>query len=233
MNRAERRREAKPVTDERYVIRGVTDGEPWALDLFEQYMNRRLGPDPLAEGDCHWPEWASSVTANLPADQPLQGWRWWSLVATKNGPRLAAPFLTAIHREPLALPGVEWLPGINTNSTRHCSLARFPQAMTYRGTHPLVACACGIRAMQSLTALRKFHEFGKSQEPAVGPLLAYARVDLWGHVAPPARDDWRYTVRAEFASIDGPLHLAPTHAHHAAALSAFYGVEVQRTDEAS
>ena len=114
-------------------------------------------------------------------------------------------------------PGVTWVPGINRNSTFGCKVRT--------GRHPQPSCRCGIRVVQSMTVLRAF---ARNQEPRIGPLVAYAECNVWGRLAPHAPDDdWRYTLRAEFAEIAGPLHLAPTHATHADALAGHYGVEVQ------
>ena len=110
-----------------------------------------------------------------------------------------------------------WVPGINRNSTYGCKV--------HTGRHPQAACRCGIRVVQSLTVLKAF---ATNQEPRIGPLAAYAEVDVWGRVAPFAPDDdWRFTLRAELAEITGPLHLAPSHAMYADALAEHYGVEVQ------
>jgi hypothetical protein len=213
-----------------YVIRGVTDGEPWALDLFEQYMDRRLGPDPLAEGGCSWPAWTSSETRTRTTAHPLKGWRMFGVADTDQGLRLCAPFLTAIHGETLDLPGVEWLPGTNTNSTRHCAMS----ATCYhdpRCTHPLIECACGIRVMRSIHVLRTFHNFARSQEPDTGPMIAYAQVAAWGRLAPAARDDFRHTIRAQYVAIAGPLHVALGWDHRTAdieALAEHYDIEVKR-----
>lgn len=213
------------VTDqERYIIRGVTDNKPWALELFEQYQTRRLGTNPLAEGAHSWPDWTATQTRTQPPDHPLHGWRMWGLIDTLQGTRLAAPFLVAIHREHPGLPGVTWQPGTNTNTNRHCD-----KRWDRTPNHPTTACRCGIRVMQSLTALRAFADFAQSQEPDAGPLIAYAQVDAWGHIAPAARDDFRHTIRVEHATISGPLHLHPDHAKDAATLARHYGVEVQLT----
>jgi len=142
----------------------------------------------------------------------------WAVLDTTAGVRLCAPFLTAVHHATPDTPGVTWAPGINRNSTYTCKVRH--------GRHPQPECRCGIRAVQSLTVLRAF---ARNQEPRIGPLAAYAEVDVWGRVAPFALEaaDWQYTLRAEFAEIAGPLHLAPTHAAHADALAAFYGIEVR------
>ena len=141
----------------------------------------------------------------------------WAVVVTTDGPRLVAPFLTGVYHASPATPGVMWVPGINRNSTHGCKV--------HHGRHPQPECRCGIRIVQSLTVLRAF---ATNQEPRIGPLVAWAEVDVWGRVAPFAPDDdWRFTLRAEFAEIAGPLHLAPTHAHHAEALAEHYGVEVE------
>ena len=141
----------------------------------------------------------------------------WAVVVTTDGPRLCAPFLTGVYHAPPTTPGVMWAPGINRNSTYGCKVRT--------GRHPQPSCRCGIRAVQSLTVLRAF---GANQAPRIGPLVAYAEVDVWGRVASFAPDDdWRWILRAELAEIAGPLHLAPSHAEHADALAEHYGIEIE------
>jgi 8-oxo-dGTP pyrophosphatase MutT (NUDIX family) len=141
----------------------------------------------------------------------------WAVLDTDDGPRLCAPFITAVHGESPDVDGLTWAPGRNTSSTIGCPKRD-------HGTHPLVNCRCGIRVVQSRTVLRAF---ATDQAPRIGPLVAYAEVEVWGKVAPFAPDDdWRYTVRAEHAQIVGPLRLDYTLAAHADALAAHYGIEV-------
>jgi len=193
----------------------MTQGDPAALAVYDDFQNDLIGPDPLLEGAHDWPAW-TPATATLSPARPLTGWRMWAVVDTDDGPRLCAPFLTAVYQATPDIPGVTWQPGRNVNSTYGCKVRR--------GRHPLVECRCGIRVVQSLTVLRAF---ATNQAPRIGPLVAYAEVVVWGKVAPFAPDDdWRYTLRAEFAQIAGPLHLAPTHAMHADALAEHYGIEV-------
>lgn len=142
----------------------------------------------------------------------------WAVVVTPDGPRLCAPFLTGVYKATPDIPGVMWKPGVNRNSTYGCKRRG-------GGDHPQVKCRCGIRVVQSLTVLRAF---AANQEPRIGPLVAYAKVNIWGRIAPYAPDDdWQYTLRAQFAEIAGPLHLAPTHATHAKALANHYGIKVK------
>jgi hypothetical protein len=195
----------------------MTKGDPAALAIWHRFQDNLIGPDPLAEGAHDWPAW-SDLPSSLDPRRPLRGWRMWAVVGTTAGPRLVAPFLTGVHHATPATPGVTWVPGINRNSTYGCKVRH--------GRHPQPACRCGIRIVQSLTVLRAF---ATNQAPRIGPLIAYAEVDVWGRVAPFAPDDdWRFTLRAEYAEIAGPLHLAPTHAMHADDLASHYGIEIQR-----
>jgi hypothetical protein len=198
------------------VHKRMTQGDPEALAIYHDFQDSLIGPDPLAEGAHAWPAW-SDLPNTLSPVRPLRGWRMWAVVVTTDGPRLVAPFLTGVYHATPDTPGVSWRPGRNVNSTHGCKV--------HHGRHPQVECRCGIRAVQSLSVLRAF---ARNQEPRIGPLVAYAEVDVWGRVAPFAPDDdWQHTIRAEFAEIAGPLHLAPTHAAHADALAAFYGIEVR------
>jgi hypothetical protein len=129
----------------------------------------------------------------------------WTVVDTQNGPRLCAPW-TGVHH---------WLPGVNRTSTYAC-------VHRLHERHPLIDCNCGIRVVQSLAFLQAYATWRH------WPLTAYAEVDVWGKVAPPVPDDdWRHTIRAEFARIVGPLHLAPSHTALADALARHYGIEAQ------
>jgi hypothetical protein len=196
----------------------LTQGDPAALAVYDNFQDNLIGPDPMAEGAHDWPAW-TPATATLAPARPLTGWRMWAVVVTTDGPRLCAPFLVGAHHATPDIPGVTWAPGVNRNSTYGCKVRR--------GRHPLVECRCGIRVVQSLTVLRAF---ATNQAPRIGPLVAYAEVDVWGRVAPFAPDDdWKFTLRAEFARIalGERLHLAPTHAAHAEALAEHYGIEVQ------
>jgi len=191
--------------------------EPEFIVAYRDFQDNLLGPDPLAEGGHKWPAWTATEARKVRADRPLRGWRMWSVVDTAAGPRLIAPFITSVLGESPDVDGLTWAPGKNTSTTAmRCGGAA--------GHHPLVGCRCGLRIMQSLTALRAF---ATEYEDRIGPMVAYAEVDVWGKVAPFAPDDdWRYTLRAEFAQIVGPLQLAPSHATHADALAAHYGIDV-------
>jgi hypothetical protein len=194
----------------------MTQGDPAALAVYHDFQDNLIGPDPLLEGAHDWPDW-TPATATLSPDRPLTGWRMWAVVDTDDGPRLCAPFLVGAHHATPDIPGVTWQPGRNVNSTYGCKVRR--------GRHPLPTCRCGIRIVQSLTVLRAF---AADQAPRIGPLVAYAEVDVWGRVAPFAPDDdWKFTLRAENARIAGPLRLAPSHAMHGEALAEHYGIEVQ------
>ncbi len=130
--------------------------------------------------------------------EPLLGWRMWSVAETRDGPRLVAPFLTAVYRADPSTPGVSWQPGTNTNSTYGC-LRKGP------APHPCGNCRCGLRAVQSLSVLRGFAE---NQRPRIGPPAAVAQVEVFGRVAGYAPDDdWCHTLRAEQARIIGALHV--------------------------
>jgi len=200
----------------------MTQGDPEALAVYHDFQDNLIGPDPLAEGAHDWPAWpAHPVT--LSPDHPQTGWRMWAVVVTDDGPRLCAPFLVGAHHATPDIPGVTWAPGVNRNSTYGCKVRR--------GRHPLVECRCGIRVVQSLTVLRAF---ATNQAPRIGPLTAYAECNAWGRVAPFAPDDdWRYTLRAEFAEIAGAVYLAPTHAMHAEALAEYYGIGVRSNRDLS
>jgi dual specificity phosphatase 3 len=197
----------------------MTQGDPEALAIYHDYQDDRIGSDPLLEGAHHWPEWTATEARRVRADRALRGWRMWAIADTDNGPRLVSPFITSIHgaAPDLEGAGLTWQPGRNENSTYGCAKA-------HDGHHPLVDCRCGLRVVRSLTVLRAF---ATNQAPRVGPLVAWAEVDVWGKVASFAPDDdWQHTLRAEFARITGPLHLDYTHADHAGALAEHYGIEV-------
>ncbi len=93
--------------------------------------------------------------------EPLRGWRMWGVAETQDGPRLVAPFISAVYRADPSTPGVSWQPGTNTNSTYGCP-RKGP------APHPRATCRCGIRAVQSL------HPGGVRHVP--GPVLACTRV---------------------------------------------------------
>lgn len=197
----------------------MTQGDPEALAVYRDYQDDRIGADPLAEGAKPWPAWTATESRRVRADRALTGWRMWAIADTDDGPRLVSPFITSIHgaAHDLEGAGLTWQPGRNENSTYGCAKA-------HDGHHPLVDCRCGLRVVRSLTVLRAF---ATNQAHRIGPLVAFAEVDVWGKVAPFAPDDdWQHTLRAEHAQIVGPLHLAPSHAIHADALAAHYGIEV-------
>jgi hypothetical protein len=192
--------------------------DPELLAVYSQKQEAYFGPEPLAEGAHDWPAWTASKARVLAPRSPLRGWHMWTVLGDDDSPRLCAPFITALWGATLNTPGVIWVPGVNAASTHGC-----PKRL--HGQHPLISCRCGIRAVQSLTVLRAF---AAASERRIGPLIAYAEVDVWGKVAPLIPDDdWRHTIRAEFARIVGPLHLASSHAALADALARHYGIEVQ------
>jgi len=204
--------------------RGVADrGDPMSVPLrglprYYAFQDNLIGPDPMADGAQDWPAW-NDLPNTLSPLRPLTGWRYWAVVTTDGG--LVAPFSTK----------VIWSPGINRSSSLACQVRHGRHPMPSTRENP---CRCGIRVMQSLTVLRAFAaRQGQGKigigKPRIGPLAAYAEVNVWGRVAPFApEDDWQYTLRAEFAEIVS-LHLAPTHAMHAEALAERYGIEVQLT----
>ena len=155
----------------------MTKGDPAALAVWHRFQDNLIGPAPLAEGAHAWPAW-SDLPSTLSPVRPLRGWRMWAVLDTTAGVRLCAPFLTAVHHATPDIPGVTWAPGVNRNSTYGCKV--------HRGRHPQVECRCGIRVVQSLTVLRAF---AANQAPRLGPLVAYAEVDVWGRVAPFAPDE--------------------------------------------
>jgi len=200
------------------IHKRIAQGDPEALAIYCRFQDNIIGSTPMGEGAHAWPAW-NDLPSTLSPVRPLRGWRMWAVFDTTAGPRLCAPFLTAVLHATPDIPGVTWAPGINRNSTYTCKVRH--------GRHPQVGCRCGIRACQSLTVLRAF---ATNQAPRIGPLVAYAEVDVWGRVAPfaPEAADWKFTLRAEFAEIAGPLHLAPTHAIHGEALAEHYDIEVQK-----
>ena len=194
--------------------------DPAARALYRSYQARFVGADPLAVGACPWPETLTSgQVLHVAESEPLLGWRMWGVAKTPDGPRLVAPFITAVYRADPSTPGVTWTPGVNVNSTYGCQRKG-------SAPHPRGNCRCGIRAVRSLTVLRGF---AADQRPRVGPPAAVAQVEVFGRVAGYAPDDdWCHTLRAESARIVGPLHLRP--GLPADELSHAYGVPVRTGD---
>ena len=189
-------------------------GDAEAVALYRQHQERSLGPDPLAEGACEWPEELAKpgTVLDVPAANPLYGWRMWRV----SGSRLVAPFLTRdspfSEARDLKAPGMEWRPGVNKVSSKRC-----PQA----GAHPRGDCHCGIRGMRSRTILDRFAE---EMTDRLGPPGAVAQIAVWGRVAAFAPDDdWVFTLRAQYARIVSPLELADAHEHQRTALERHYG----------
>lgn len=175
---------------------------------FHDVQSRHIGSDAMAEGPQDWPTW-SDMPRLLSPRNPLAGWRFWAVTVTPNGARIAPPW--TLERA--------WLPGINrsTPASCRCHHGRHPMPFT-----PKDDCRCGIRLMQSLTALRAYARYWENQ---VGPMAAYAVCNAWGHIAPGVPDDdWQYTLRAEYVEIAGPLYVAPDNAQHADALAEHYGI---------
>jgi 8-oxo-dGTP pyrophosphatase MutT (NUDIX family) len=218
LHKLDETRRSQPLA-EVYVDPGkLHSHDPATLAVYRQYQDDRLGPDPLAEGGHKWPKWTTTEARKVRADRPLRGWRMWSVVDVDGNPRLCAPFITNVHGESPDVEGLTWQPGRNTSSSIGC-----PKRA--QGKHPLVDCRCGLRVVQSLTVLRAF---ATNQADRIGPMIAWAEVDVWGKIAPFAPDDdWRHTVRAEHAQIVGPLHLDSTHAALADALAEHYGLKVE------
>ena len=68
-------------------------------------------------------------------------------------------------------------------------------------------------SVQSRTVLDNFAE---QMEDRLGPHGAVATVAVCGRLAAYAHDDdWRYTLRAQYARIDGPLLLSAAHGTNA------------------
>ncbi len=189
---------------------------PLARSVYQALQARYVGPDPLAVGGCEWPETLTSgQVLHVAESEPLLGWRMWLVAQTQRGPRLIAPFLTAVYGAHPSTPGVSWAPGTNTNSTYGCQ-RKGP------APHPRGNCRCGIRAVQSLSVLRGFVA---NQRARIGRPAAVAQVEVFGRVAGYAPDDdWSHTLRAEQARIVGALHVRPGVAGDD--LSERYGVPV-------
>jgi hypothetical protein len=218
------------------VDEGLTDGTfiriPFRSDL---------GPDPLAERPQPWPAWTINQKRTLASEEALRGWRFWRIGEDEDGPALISPFVDVggqwekwARISPrigsFSVKDITWKPGLNV--ARHfpltCSqqdivnlrgLWRTPEetdAISHR-TKQMGRCGCGICVMRSLTVLRALDvrvEMGESS--------AYAEVDVWGQVVPRGR----YQVRAEYAQLAGPLHIARTHRPQADALTDRYHVGV-------
>ncbi len=195
------------------LVAGAIAGEHLRRSAFARMVYLRLqarciGPDPLAVGGCEWPPTLTSGEVIRVAEtNPLRGWRMWGVAETPDGPRLVAPYLSAVYGADPATPGVSWASGTNTNSTYGCLNSTYGCLRTGSEPHPQGACRCGIRAVQSLTVLRAFV---KNQRPRIGPPAAVAQVEVFGRVAGYAPDDdWQYTLRAGQARIVGALHVRP------------------------
>lgn len=196
--------------------RRILEGDPSALRAFEAYQESLFGPDALADRAFDWPEELHhrATVLTIPRTSPLLAWRAWSVVGT----RLVAPFLVSDWQVKPNAPGVAWAKGTNTVSTRWCRGGS--------GQHPQAApslCHCGIRGVQSRTALDAYTRHMQATSDAPG---AVAVVEVFGTVAAYAGDDFRYTLRASHAALAGPLELDQAHADVADALARRYGVEV-------
>lgn len=190
-----------------------------------------FGDDPMAEGGQEWPDEltdpANPRLVDIPRATPLRAWRAWSV----QGSHLVAPFAVTKWGDDRKTPGVAWRPGVNKNSTAHCHKGQRPKrGRPQPAVHPRLDCRCGIRAVQSLTALRVIID-DSTDLGEVLPPAALAEVLVWGRCAGSARgDDWRFTIRAQFAQITGPVHLAPEYEAQRAALERRYGVSVRVAD---
>lgn len=181
---------------------------PIAARAYERHYGGLLeGIDPAHD--------LGQTVLTAPRSEPVQGWRLWSVGVDHRGPVLLAPF----RPDPTYLPAV-WQQGPNQSSSAKCwgSSCR-------RVQHPAPSCYCGIRSMTSLAALLRFWS---DQRDRIGPLVAFAEVDMWGTVTGGARgDDWSHTLRASWAEIRGPLYLADHHLE----LGKRYGVETAHVDD--
>ena len=178
--------------------------------------NEQMGPDPLAQGDCGWPEQPPETAVSSLA--PVLGWHFWR---PDSSGRLLAPFLSANPGITASTPGVAWRPGRNEATHKGCRERTLPG-------HPRPGCGCGFRIMGSLTALRAVGSVTvRTTRLPAGGLPAFAQVAAWGRiVAGDPSDDWRYTLRVQYARIVGPLYLDSSHADLADRLSARYKVPV-------
>lgn len=199
--------------------------DPEAVAMFEEVQREAIGPDPMAEGACDWPDELAvrrGPVLEVPLSAPLYGWRMWHV----DGDRLTAPFLAGKWRLDRKAPGVEWARGVNKTTAKHCRGNRPPKKGQRPAVHPTARCRCGIRVVQSLTVLRAFAEetgYWTSGVPA-----AIARVSFWGRVAPWAPDDdWRFTARAQHVAIVGDLTLPPDLEHLRPGLVRRYGPALQ------
>ncbi len=195
----------------------------WTLERFENYQREVVGPEPLAEHPCEWPAGLAEAAPenqtvlDIPREAPLLGWRCWAVV---DG-QLVPPFLIR-HDHPTLRERVlsaTWQPGVNETFTSWCSFQPRPE-------HPSWIDTCGIRAVQSLTVL---HAYVTQEAPRiVAPDRAFSQVAVWGHVAAhsPRALDWRWTLRAQYAQIVGPLYLTSRLRDSAAQLEDRYGVQV-------
>ncbi|MEH3068317.1 MAG: hypothetical protein PGN15_09790 [Aeromicrobium erythreum] len=193
----------------------LLDEDPSALAFYEAEALKALGEGPLDERPHDWPVELGSTYGRIEIEQPgIRGWRMW---AVQDG-ALFAPFLTAGRFLPRN-EDARWRRGINTSTHRYCS----PETVGHPAAQS--GCVCGIRAMQSLTALGRFSDnmrFNARTAPAI------AEVRLWGRVAGPAiGDDWPFTARGEHAQIEGPIYIPTSLADTADDLRSRYGVEVE------
>jgi hypothetical protein len=223
------------VTDNGPADEGLTDGTfiriPFRSDL---------GPDPLAERPQPWPAWTVNQKRTLTPDQALRGWRFWRIGEDEDGPALISPFVDVngewerwARISPLigsfTIKDITWQPGrnearhfpltCNQQSVQRLQFQRDPaetDAISHRTTQ-MGRCACGICVMRSLTVLRAL-----DTRVEMGESSAYAEVDVWGQVVPRGR----YQVRAQYAQLAGPLHIASTHRAQAQALTTRYHVAV-------
>lgn len=204
--------------------RHLRAGHPVAVAAYRAQQRHYLGPDPLAVDPCDWPaELANPGTVlTVPFTAALHGWRMWNV----HGSALVAPRITDTWGVDTEDEIAHWRPGVNTADQRWCVDKR-RKGNGRPKPHPQADgdCRCGIRAMQSRTALAAFF-----RSSGIGTPTAIARVAVWGRVAAYAPDDdWQYTLRASHARIDGPLYLAEPNAE----LGRRLGVQTRPLEELS
>lgn len=177
--------------------------------IYENYQDARLP----APGENEWSLEAGELL-DVPADTPVLGWRFWAVGAGRDGVRLLAPY-----RPDPDFPSAVWQPGTNEVSTAKCWAD--PCQVE---AHPSPNCWCGLRAMTTKDALAAFADDQGKRIPAT---TAVAEVEMWGRVVGPAPgDDWKRTLRSQYARITGPLYVFNCPDGWAEELAGHYGVEL-------
>jgi hypothetical protein len=191
----------------------LTAGDPASREIYRRHQERCIRRESSTlGGEQSWPAELGEPdrVIGVSMDSPLRGWRMWRV----DGDRLVAPFITALYGAGHTTPGMAWAKGVNENSTYGCQVA---------GSHPGPRCWCGIRAVQSLTVLAAY---ARDQYWRIGPPVAAAEVEVWGRVASfKPDDDWRHTLRAQYAQIIGPIHLGAEVEAHRADIERRYDIE--------